>query len=81
MSQVVQVPVKTFPDGTKWLLLSHVMGKKIRLRAHKIIKNKKKIQDYDDHHIGQVVAEEASAKYSIKCASAHIDIYDKIMTI
>ena len=81
MAQVVQVPIKTFPDGTKWLLLSHIMGKKIRIRAHKIIKNKKQVQDYDDHHIDQVVVEEASAKYSIKCASTHIDIYDKILKI
>ena len=36
MADIIKVPVKTFPDGEKWLLLDSVLGKRVTLRAHEI---------------------------------------------
>ncbi len=74
MTKVVRVPLKVFPDGSKWLLLEAVLGKRVVLRAHEI-DIKKNVQDYDTHH-----CPEAHAKSSVKCtAKGDIDIQDKIM--
>ncbi len=64
----VKVPVKTFPDGEKWLLLDSVLGKRVVMRAHHI-EIKGNVQDYDGHH-----GPEANAKESVKCRARGWDI-------
>ncbi len=81
MGDCIKLPVKTFPDGSQWVILSHDLGRKIRIRAHEIKKNKKKVRDYDEHHIDEIDVEQADAKYSIKCQSLRIRILDKILEI
>lgn len=74
MAEAIQIPVKTYPDGKKWLDLDSVLGKRIILRAHEIdLKNN--VQDYDKHH-----GPEAHAKGSVKCKSKCIEITDKIIS-
>ena len=75
MAEAIQVPVKTYHDGEKWLDLEAVLGRRIVLRAHEI-DLKKDVQDYDGHHVP-----EAHAKRSVKCKSKCIVIKDKILQI
>lgn len=75
MAEAIQVPVKTFPDGQKWLDLDSVLGRRVVLRAHEI-NLKKNVQDYDSHH-----CPEAHAKGSVKCKSKVYEITDKILKI
>lgn len=75
MAEAVQIPVKTFSDGQKWLDLESVLGRRVILRAHEI-DVKMNIQDYDGHHVP-----EAHAKRSIKCKSKCFIIDDKILQV
>ena len=75
MAEAIQIPVKTFPDGQKWLDLESVLGRRVILRAHEI-DLKKNVEDYDKHH-----CPEAHAKRSVKCKSKTFSINDKILKI
>ena len=50
MQDIIKVPVKTFPDGEKWLLLDSILGRRVTLRAHEITlkENVAHIQSYKD---------------------------------
>ncbi|MBI3051868.1 hypothetical protein HYY74_05420 [Candidatus Woesearchaeota archaeon] len=73
MAKIIPIPVKTFPDGSNWLILSDMLGKRVIIRAHEI-DLKQNVQDYDAHH-----CPEAHAKSSVKCRpKGDIDITDKI---
>ncbi|MBI2124710.1 hypothetical protein HYT92_02860 [Candidatus Pacearchaeota archaeon] len=73
MVEAIQIPVKTYPDGKKWLNLDAVLGKRVILRAHEI-DLKQDVEDYDKHH-----CPEAHAKGSIKCMAKAYEITDKII--
>lgn len=75
MAEAIQVPVKTYSDGQKWLDLDSVLGKRVIVRAHEI-DLKKNVQDYDGHH-----GPEAHAKGSVKCKSKAYEISDKILRL
>lgn len=74
MVEAVKVPVKTFPDGQKWLDIGSVLGKRVVLRAHEINLKKKLVLDYDKHRVP-----EAHAQRSVKCKSKGYEITDKII--
>lgn len=75
MAQAIQIPVKTYPDGQKWLDLDSVLGRRVVLRAHEIDLHQN-VQDYDKHHVL-----EAHAKGGVKCKAKAYSIDDKILTI
>ena len=75
MAETIKIPVKTFPDGKKWLILGSVLGRRIIFRAHSI-KLTQNVLDYDGHH-----NPEAYAKESVKCASRTFKISDKIIKL
>ena len=75
MAKVVQVPIKIFPDGSKWLLLDSILGARVILRAHEI-DMKQNVEDYDKHHCPV-----AHAKSSVKCKSKAYDITDKVLEL
>ena len=75
MADIIKVPVKTFPDGEKWLLLDSALGKRVALRAHEITL-KQNVQDYDGHH-----GPEVNAKESVKCKARSWDISNKVISI
>ena len=73
MAQAIQIPVKTTPDGEKWLDLESVLGRRVIVRAHEI-DLKKNVLDYDGHHVL-----EAHAKRSVRCKAKGFEITDKIL--
>ena len=75
MRQIIQVPVKIYPDGELGLDLEEALGRRVIIRAHEI-QLKSNVLDYDGHHVP-----EAHAKRSIKCKSKMFNVRDKVVSL